>query len=133
MHPLIRVTPPIERALRNGDPVVVATGPYLIRVHDSDNPNEVLPKGMHGYDPQTMKEMRGIFYAAGPDIRPGVRLPPFENVDVYPLLAKILGLEIGFIDGELRPVEPALRQAPAAPRKPALQRPGGLVPSRPQR
>ena len=89
-----------SRNARIGDPVVVPTGPYLIRAIGSNDPKEMFPpKGMHGYDPsRAMPEMKGIFYAAGPDIRPGVRLQPFENVNVYPLLAKILGLEIGQID-----------------------------------
>ena len=104
-----------SRNPRIGDPVVVPTGPYLIRARDSNNPKEVPPKGMHGYDPQTMKEMRGIFFAAGPDIQPGVRLPPFENVDVYPLISSILGLEMGTIDGELRVLQPALRAAAPVP------------------
>src|SRR5262249_24615257 len=59
---------------RIGDPVVIPTGPYLIRAHSSNNPKEVLPKGMHGYDSQSMIEMRASFYAAGPDIRAGVKL-----------------------------------------------------------
>ena len=40
-----------------------------------------------------------MFYAEGPDIRPGVKLKPFENVNVYPLLAKILGLDAPPTDG----------------------------------
>ena len=50
--------------------------------------------------------MRALFVAAGPDIRPGAVVPPFENVNLYPLIAKILGLDItdlktGPIDGKL--------------------------------
>ena len=115
---------------RIGDPVVVATGPYLIRAHSSGNLNDIPPKGMHGYDPQVMEAMRGIFYAAGPNIRPGVTLQPFENVNVYPLLAKILGLQTPAIDGDLRLLQPVL---PPAAQLPALRRPGALVPSQPQR
>src|ERR1035438_4385694 len=46
--------------------------------------------------------MKAIFYAAGPDIRAGVTVAPFENVNVYPFIAKILGLTIGPIDGKLK-------------------------------
>jgi alkaline phosphatase D len=61
---------------------------------------------MHGYDPASMPEMKAIFFAVGPDIRAGVKMPPFENVNVYPLVAHILGLDIahlktGAIDGKL--------------------------------
>jgi predicted AlkP superfamily pyrophosphatase or phosphodiesterase len=100
---------------RIGDPVVIPTGPYMIRAHASENPEITQPdvKGEHGYDPRQMKSMRAIFYAEGPDIRPGSKVPPFENVDVYPFIAKILGLKIGPIDGHLEPLQGILRK-PAA-------------------
>lgn len=87
---------------REGDPVIVPNGPYAIRAHaptgGTDRPPEL---GVHGYDPATMKSMRGIFFAVGPDIRPGVTLQPFENVNVYPLIAKILGLDPPKVDGSI--------------------------------
>jgi predicted AlkP superfamily pyrophosphatase or phosphodiesterase len=96
---------------RIGDPVVIPTGPYLIRAHRPPGPEVVPPdvKGEHGYDPDEMKSMRAIFYAAGPDFRSDSKVPPFENIDVYPLVAKILGLKTGAIDGQLAPLEPILR------------------------
>ena len=41
-------------------------------------------------------------------------MAPFENVNVYPLVAKLLGLDIshlktGAIDGDLRVLEPILK------------------------
>lgn len=97
---------------RIGDPVVIPTGPYLLRAHAPDKPAAPL-KGEHGYDPSKMKSMRAIFYAAGPDVRAGYKLQPFENVDVYPLIARILGLRVGRIDGTLAPVRGMLRGANA--------------------
>lgn len=47
--------------------------------------------GAHGYDPLA-PEMTALFIAVGPDIRPHVRLAPFDNVDVYPLLAHLVGV-----------------------------------------
>lgn len=87
---------------RAGDPVVIPTGPYVIRAHASETPEIAQPdvKGEHGYDPAEMKSMRAIFYAEGPDIRRGIKVAPFENVDVYPFLAEILGLKVGKIDGK---------------------------------
>lgn len=98
---------------RSGDPVVIPTGPYMIRAHASETPEIPEPKvkGEHGYDPSTMKSMRAIFYAAGPDIRPGVEIQPFENINVYPLIAHILGLRIGHVDGDLSVLRPILRAA----------------------
>ncbi|HKA19269.1 MAG TPA: ectonucleotide pyrophosphatase/phosphodiesterase [Blastocatellia bacterium] len=49
-------------------------------------------KGGHGYDNE-LPSMRAIFIAEGPAFRQGVVIEPFENVDVYNLLAKILGLK----------------------------------------
>jgi predicted AlkP superfamily pyrophosphatase or phosphodiesterase len=95
---------------REGDPVVVATGPYAIRAHAS-NPADTVPKnkGSHGYDPQQLKTMRAIFYAIGPDIRPNTTVPPFENVNIYPLIAKILGLDAAPTDGDVRVLAPILQ------------------------
>jgi len=108
--------------LREGDPVVVATGPYLIRVNappagagDAMHPGGP-PVGMHGYDPAHMPEMRAIFFAAGPDIRRGEKVAPFENVNLYPFVARILGLDIsrlatGAVDGDLRVLRGILSEA----------------------
>ena len=38
----------------------------------------------------------------------GASVASFEDVDVYPLVAKILGLDIGPIDGTLVPVQSIL-------------------------
>ena len=61
--------------------------------------NEFQPVGEHGYNPYEMTSMRAIFFAEGPDIRRGVTLKPFENVNVFPMVVKILGLESPKVDG----------------------------------
>jgi hypothetical protein len=54
--------------------------------------------------------MWGIFYAAGPDLRAGVAIPAFENVHIYPLIARLLGLTPPpDIDGRLEVLEPILK------------------------
>ena len=97
---------------REGDPVIVATGPYVIRAHapESGKPDKPPPVGMHGYDPAQMKTMRAIFYAAGPDIRPGSTVKPFENVNVYPLVAHLLGLDAPMVDGSFNVLSGILRE-----------------------
>jgi alkaline phosphatase D len=85
---------------RIGDPVVIATGPYWIRARNDLNEPHPHSLGQHGYDPYRMKSMRAVFYAAGPDIRPHTTLPPFDNVSIYPMIAKILDLPVGTIDGD---------------------------------
>ncbi|MGA7624778.1 MAG: ectonucleotide pyrophosphatase/phosphodiesterase [Candidatus Acidiferrales bacterium] len=112
---------------REGDPIVVPTGPYLIRVSEPPAPpagaagnamagghGNAPPVGAHGYDAAHMPEMKAIFYAAGPDIRSGATVPPFENVNVYPLIAHILKLDIsnlktGPIDGKLTVLQGVLK------------------------
>jgi alkaline phosphatase D len=101
-----------DRNAREGDPVVVPTGPYFITA--TTDLAEHPPVGMHGYDVAHMPEMKAIFVAAGPDIRAGIVLEPFENINVYPLIAKILGLDIanlktGPIDGKLKVLEGILK------------------------
>ncbi|GGG97887.1 alkaline phosphatase family protein [Silvibacterium dinghuense] len=96
---------------REGDPVIVPKGPYLIRAHAPDPGQPVHPPmaGEHGYDPAQMPEMRAIFFAAGPDIRAGVALKPFENINVYPFVTAILGLENPPIDGSPNVLSGALK------------------------
>lgn len=88
---------------RLGDPVIIANGPYAIRAH-APNPTDTVPrnKGGHGYDPERMKTMRAIFYAVGPDIRRGIALDAFENVNIFPLVVKILGLDTVPNDGDVK-------------------------------
>jgi predicted AlkP superfamily pyrophosphatase or phosphodiesterase len=100
---------------REGDPVVVPTGPYLIDAAANVQAPEHSPLGMHGYDATKMPEMKAIFVAAGPDIRGGATVEPFEEVNVYPLIAKILGLDItnlttGTVDGKLGALEGVLKK-----------------------
>ena len=101
---------------REGDPVVVPTGPYLIRARapESTTPERPAPLGMHGYDPAIMPTMRAIFYAAGPDIRPRSTVKPFENVNVYPFVAHILGLQTPKVDGSLSVLSGILAEDPVA-------------------
>ncbi len=56
--------------------------------------------GVHGYDPEATTDVRGIFYAQGPNIKSGITVKPFQNIHVYPLVAKILGLPLPAIDGK---------------------------------
>ena len=95
---------------RAGDPIIVPKGPYAIRAHGpSAEQQDHAPKaGEHGYDPREMPEMKAIFFAAGPDIRPGAALKPFENVNVYPFIAKILQLQAPPTDGSLNILSSAL-------------------------
>lgn len=54
--------------------------------------------GAHGFDP-ALPSMRATFIARGPAFAPGRVLPPVDNVDVYPLLTRLLGIPAAPHDG----------------------------------
>jgi predicted AlkP superfamily pyrophosphatase or phosphodiesterase len=56
-------------------------------------------RGNHGYDPVN-QSMHGLFIAAGPAFREGVTVPRFDNVHVYELLCRVLGLRPAPNDGD---------------------------------
>ena len=64
-------------------------------------------KGTHGFDPYA-PEMAAVFVASGPAFRPGVWLKTFDNVDVYSLLARLVGVKPQPSDGSLAPLRPGL-------------------------
>lgn len=81
---------------RIGDLVVTPKRPSIVFVTppgDADAKPVPALKGMHGYDPQQYLAMRGILIGAGPAFRRGAVIPPARNVDVYLLLARLLGLK----------------------------------------
>ena len=104
---------------REGDPIVIATGPYAIRAHGppAEKPDHPPTAGMHGFDAHKMPEMKASFFAAGPDILPGHTVRPFENVNLYPWLAHLLGLNAPKNDGSLSVLAGTLRDGGAEPEK----------------
>jgi predicted AlkP superfamily pyrophosphatase or phosphodiesterase len=56
-------------------------------------------KGDHGYDGR-LKSMHGLFIAAGPRLRRGVVVPPFDNVHLYELMCRLLNLKPARNDGD---------------------------------
>jgi len=61
--------------------------------------------GQHGYDNNHI-DMHGIFYAIGPDFKSGYTCGTLNNIDIYPLLAKILRIfPNNNIDGKLERIE----------------------------
>jgi len=60
--------------------------------------------GAHGWD-NAKKDMHAIFYAMGPAFKQNHRHPAIEVVDLYPLIARIMGLVPAPVDGKLERVE----------------------------
>ncbi|ALN87079.1 phosphodiesterase-nucleotide pyrophosphatase [Lysobacter capsici] len=69
---------------------------------------QVQTRGSHGFDP-ALPSMRAIFLARGPAFKRGASIPAFDNVDVYPLLARLIGIRPAKNDGDIAPLLPALR------------------------
>lgn len=71
-------------------------------------PKRTIEGGAHGYD-NDAPEMRALFIASGPAIKPIGRIPTFDNVDVAPLLRDLIGLPPGQgLDGDDAPFRGAL-------------------------
>ena len=90
---------------RLGDMIVV---PHLPKVFNFST-RKTTP-GKHGFDNHTV-DMRATFMAWGPAFKSGLQINDFENVNVYPLVAKILGLQIDEkqIDGKLEVLKNTLK------------------------
>lgn len=73
---------------RFGDLVIVPEEGYTVGI----GPRRGSSLGMHGWDPR-YPSMHGIFLVKGPGIEAGTRLPRIEGVDIYPFMARVLGLE----------------------------------------
>lgn len=82
-----------DRFGRLGDILLV---PQFPRVFHWSN-KRVIP-GRHGYDPYKYKDMHASFYAWGPQIQSGKTIETFQNVEVYRLVADILGLSVRVTD-----------------------------------
>lgn len=71
-------------------------------------------RGSHGYDPE-LPSMRALFVARGPAFRKGAVIEPIANVDVYPLLARLIGIPPAANDGDAEALLPALQDAHGLP------------------
>lgn len=90
-----------------------------LRVHDFvieakkgyslvNSPTQVIKGGTHGYD-NKMKDMQAIFYAKGPAFKVNKKIGSFQNVSVYNLIAHLLNLKTGEVDGQFSEIKEMLR------------------------
>ena len=66
--------------------------------------------GKHGYNPFKVPEMRATFAASGPAFKEGKKIGKFRNVNLYPMVAEILGLKVSqTIDGSPKTAKKVLK------------------------
>lgn len=76
-----------DRMDRIGDIILL---PHWPKVFSNRKPGA----GYHGFEPLKVKDMHATFMAWGPAFKKNTKIPSFENVNVYPMIAQILGLKI---------------------------------------
>ena len=84
-----------HRDPRAGDVVVVMDESWLLQTSRSSSRSKDPQEdfwGQHGWD-NAYPSMRAMFLMMGPGIRQGVLVDEVNNVDVYPLLTELLGLQ----------------------------------------
>ena len=73
-------------------------------------PNARKTPGKHGYNPFKVPEMRATFAASGPAFKEGKKIGRFRNVNLYPMVAEILGLKVSqTIDGSPKTAKKVLK------------------------
>ena len=87
--------PKVERGGRMADLVLAAASGYAFDAVTTGEPLVAVPAGAHlgthGFL-NSEPEVQAIFVAAGPHIRPGVRLGTIPNLVVAPVIARLLNL-----------------------------------------
>jgi len=92
--------------------VCLAEVGWMIETHADAAKHPDLPKGQHGYD-NADPLMAALFVAHGPAFKRGfVERAAFDNVDVYPLLAALLGMAPRPTDGRLADIADMLVAPP---------------------
>lgn len=88
---------------RTGDIILQTTAPRAF-----SNKGKVNYLGTHGY--AYTDDMAATFIANGPAFKQGLVIDEVNNLDVYPLIAKVLGIKIlSEIDSDGKTLQPALK------------------------
>jgi predicted AlkP superfamily pyrophosphatase or phosphodiesterase len=72
-----------------GDILLIPTWPKVFQYK-----GRKIKPGWHGFDPYVVKDMQATFLAWGPAFKQNLIIPSFPNVDVFPIVSRILGLKI---------------------------------------
>jgi len=89
--------------VRVGDLLVAASLGYTIYLNSTTNTLQ----GEHGYN-NNESAMHSIFIASGPSFKQNFKVNNFNNVDLYPLMCKVLDIEPGLNNGSLYIVQNVL-------------------------
>ncbi|WP_428331178.1 ectonucleotide pyrophosphatase/phosphodiesterase [Mucilaginibacter sp.] len=73
---------------RIGDILLIPNWPKVFNMYG----RKQLNPGTHGFDPYAVMDMHATFYAWGPAFKSHLKIPEFQNVNIYPLITAILGL-----------------------------------------
>ncbi|MDR1200277.1 MAG: ectonucleotide pyrophosphatase/phosphodiesterase [Tannerellaceae bacterium] len=90
---------------RIGDIVVIPHVGTYVQFRPQSSPRLA---ATHGYD-NFAPEMEAIFYAAGPAFKKNVELPVMPNVNLYLIIAKLLGLKPAPNDGDIEIINPLFK------------------------
>ncbi|WP_332021556.1 alkaline phosphatase family protein [Kaistella sp.] len=94
-----------DRFGRIGQILLVPTAPKVFLESGSKK-----TPGKHGYNPFKVPEMRATFAASGPAFKEGKKIGKFRNVNLYPMVAEILGLKVSqTIDGSPKTAKKVLK------------------------
>lgn len=103
-------TPPTNP--RWGDLMAIPDSGYYFmsqRIIDKRKSSGKEVSGEHGFDP-AIQDMHGIFYANGPAFKKGLSIGEFKNINVYPLICHLLGLDVPKdVDGKLEVLKNTLQ------------------------
>lgn len=102
------------KSRRIGEIVVIADEGWAMISRERYQPPQktangaVSYRGMHGFD-NRLESMRALFVAHGPAFKKKIVVEPFENVDVYNIMSKILRLKPASNDGSDAAAKAVLR------------------------
>jgi predicted AlkP superfamily pyrophosphatase or phosphodiesterase len=77
--------PKDDKYNRVGDILLVAQYPKVFTENNT--------VGAHGFDAHQYKDVQATFYAWGPAFKQHLQIPSFENVEVYDIMTRILGIK----------------------------------------
>lgn len=101
-----------DHLTRGPDLILVAEPEWLLYASRSQN-NATKVEGnlgaTHGYD-NLASQMQATFIASGPDFKSTGQVAPFENIEVYGLIACLLDLTPTKTDGDVNRIKPLLNK-----------------------